>query len=75
MNAFEEHTYITITLGIVARFPSRFVKRLNETPWIPIEDGDLKLPGSVSFAELGWAGDDFLLSQIEFMQPRFPFSH
>ena len=53
-------------------FPSQFVKRLNETPWIPIGDGDLKLPGSVSFGELGWAGDDFLLSQIEFMQPRSP---
>ena len=53
-------------------FPSQFVKRLNETPWIPNEDGDLKLPGSVSFGELGWAGDDFLLLQIEFMQPRSP---
>ena len=53
-------------------FPSEFVKRLNETPWIPNEDGDLKLPGSVSFGELGWAGDDFLLSQIEFLQPHSP---
>ena len=53
-------------------FPSQFVKRLNETPWISNEDGNLKLPGSVSFTELGWTGDDFLLSQIEFMQPRTP---
>ena len=53
-------------------FPSQFAKRLNEMPWIPDVDGNLKLPGSVLFAELGWAGDDFLLSQIEFMQPRSP---
>ncbi len=51
------------------RFPSQFVKRLNETPWIPDEDSNLRLPGSVSFTNLGWEADDFLLSQIEFMQP------
>ena len=49
-------------------FPSQFVKRLNETPWIPDEDSNLRLPGSVSFAALDWEEDDFLLSQIEFMQ-------
>ena len=49
-------------------FPSQFVKRLNETPWIPDEDSNLRLPGSVSFAALDWEADDFLLSQIEFMQ-------
>ena len=51
-------------------FSSQFVRRLNEAPWIPTEDGDLRLPGSVSFPALGWEADDFLLSQIEFMQPR-----
>ena len=51
-------------------FPSQFVKRLNKTPWIPNEDSNLELPGSVSFAALGWEADDFLLSRIEFMQPR-----
>ena len=50
-------------------FPSRFIKRLNETPWIPDEEGNLQLPGSVSFADLGWEADDFLLAQIEFPQP------
>ena len=53
-------------------FPSRFVKRLNLAPWIPNEDGNLRLPGSVSFADLGWEADEYLLSQIEFMQPRSP---
>ena len=51
-------------------FPSQFVKRLNETPWIPDEDSNLRLPEAVSFAALGWEADGFLLSQIEFMQPR-----
>ncbi len=53
-------------------FPSQFVKRLNESPWIPNEDSNLSLPRSVSFTELGWEADDFLLSQIEFMPPRSP---
>ena len=35
-------------------FSSQFVRRLNEAPWIPTEDGDLRLPGSVSF--LPWVG-------------------
>lgn len=53
-------------------FPSQFVKRLNESPWIPNEDSNLSLPRSVSFTDLGWEADDFLLSQIEFMPPRSP---
>lgn len=53
-------------------FPSLFAKQLNETPWIPNDEGSLKLPGSVLFAELGWQGNDFLLSQIEFKPPRSP---
>ena len=53
-------------------FPSQFVKRLNETFWIPSEDSNLSLPRSVPFTDLGWEADDFLLSQIEFMPPRSP---
>ena len=54
------------------KFPSQFVKRLNESPWIPNEDSNLSLPRSVSFIDLGWEADNFLLSQIEFMPPRSP---
>lgn len=53
-------------------FPSRFVKRLNGAPWIPHEDGSLRLPESVEFADLDWEADEYLLSQIEFMQPHSP---
>ncbi len=53
-------------------FPSRFVKRLNEAAWIPNEDGSLRSPESVEFADLGWEADEYLLSQIEFMQPQSP---
>ena len=53
-------------------FPSRFVKRLNEAHWIPSQDGSLRSPESVEFADLGWEADEYLLSQIEFMQPLSP---
>ena len=56
----------------IRAFPSRFVKRLNEAPWIPNEDGSLRSPESVKFADLGWGADEYLLSQIEFMQPHSP---
>ena len=56
----------------IRAFPSRFVKRLNEAHWIPNEEGSLSAPESVAFADLGWEADEYLLSQIEFMQPRSP---
>ena len=56
----------------IRSFPSRFVKRLNEAPWIPNEDGSLRSPESIEFADLGWEADEYLLTHIEFMQPLSP---
>ena len=48
------------------RFDAAFVKLLKETPWIPADNGSLRLPSEVDFEELGWLADEFLLSKIKF---------
>ena len=48
------------------RFDAAFVKLLKETPWIPADNGSLRLPSEVDFEELGWQADEFLQSKIKF---------
>lgn len=48
---------------------SAFVRTLNETPWIPDEDGNLHCPHSVLFEDLDWEPDPFLESKIDFKSP------
>ena len=52
-----------------AHFDAAFVRRLNETPWIPDGNGKLQRPESVLFESLGWTPDPFLLSKIHFRPP------
>ena len=48
------------------RFDAAFVTLLNESPWIPTDDGSLRSPSDVEFDELGWPVDEFLQSKIKF---------
>jgi len=52
-----------------ATFPSAFVRRLNEVPWVPDEKGNLHPPRLVTFDSLGWKPSPFLLTKIEFKPP------
>ena len=54
------------------RFTASFIEQLNETPWVPDEDGNLQRPCSVLFDNLGWQVDRDLLSHICFKQPTPP---
>ena len=47
-------------------FDSTFVKQLNDTAWIPGQDGGLHRPNVVLFKSLGWRDDPFLLSKVRF---------
>ena len=47
-------------------FDAAFVRRLNETAWIPDYNGELQHPALVSFDSLGWTHHPFLLSKIQF---------
>jgi len=49
-----------------ASFPSAFVRRLNEAPWVPDANGTLNPPRLVTFDSLGWKPNPFLLSKIQF---------
>ncbi len=53
-------------------FDANFVRKLNESEWIPNIDGDLERPESVIFDNLGWQNNDFLQSKIRFKQPIMP---
>ncbi len=46
-----------------------FVRKLNETAWVPDANGDLQRPGLVIFDALGWKSNPFLLSKICFKPP------
>ena len=48
-------------------FPSEFVELLNNTAWVPCQDGTVKHPRSVIFGELGWPENKLLLDVIQFM--------
>lgn len=50
-------------------YDSAFIRRLNETAWIPTADGVLRCPDSVLFESLGWRDDPFILSTIHFKPP------
>ena len=52
-----------------AHFDAVFVRRLNETPWIPDGNGKLQRPELVHFESLGWTPDPFLLSRVHFKPP------
>ncbi|MYC66875.1 MAG: DUF3883 domain-containing protein [Acidobacteriia bacterium] len=46
-----------------------FVRKLNETAWVPDANGDLQYPSLVTFEALGWKSNPFLLSKICFKPP------
>ena len=50
-------------------FDAAFVRLLNETEWLPDEDGNLGQPGTVLFNSLDWKPAPFLLSKIRFKPP------
>ena len=52
-----------------AEFPSAFVRRLNETAWVPDASGELHPPRLVTFDSLGWKSNPFLLTKIQFKPP------
>ena len=52
-----------------AEFPSAFVRRLNETAWVPDASGELHPPRLVTFDSLGWKPNPFLLTKIQFKPP------
>ena len=50
-------------------FDAAFVRRLNETAWIPDGKGELQHPALALFELLGWTPHPFLLSKIQFKPP------
>jgi hypothetical protein len=52
-----------------ARFDAAFIRKLNQTAWVPDADGDLVSPRLVMFDSLGWKTNPFLLSKIAFKPP------
>ena len=50
-------------------FDAEFVRRLNETAWMPDGKGELQHPVLVLFESLGWTPHPFLLSKIQFKPP------
>lgn len=50
-------------------FPAAFLRRLNNTAWVPDASGDLVLPTLVTFESLGWRANPFLQSKIAFKPP------
>ena len=50
-------------------FPAAFVRRLNDTPWVPSADTVLRRPEFVLFDSLGWKKHPFLESTIHFKPP------
>lgn len=52
-----------------ATFDATFVRSLNQTAWIPGDDGSLQWPGAVAFESTGWRTNPFLLSKIRFKPP------
>ncbi len=54
---------------IFHQFDAHFVEQLNETPWVPNAEGELKLPSETVFSDLNWSKNDFLQSKIKFKVP------
>jgi len=52
-----------------ATFDAAFVRRLNESAWIPDQNGELQMPELILFEALDWHADPFLLSKIHFKPP------
>jgi hypothetical protein len=52
-----------------AAFDALFIRRLNETAWVPDINGDLYPPTSILFDSLNWPADPFVLSKIQFKKP------
>lgn len=52
-----------------AIFDAAFVRRLNETEWVPDQNGDLQKPHLILFDSLGWPENPFLQSKILFKPP------
>jgi hypothetical protein len=52
-----------------ASFDSLFLRRLNNTAWIPDSDGELQPPSFFLFESLGWRPNPFLQSKILFKKP------
>lgn len=52
-----------------APFDAAFVRRLNETAWIPDQNGDLRRPQVILFDSLDWQANPFLLTKIRFKPP------
>lgn len=50
-------------------FDSSFVRKLNESAWIPDQDDGLRHPDLVLFESLDWRDDPFLRSKIRFKPP------
>ncbi len=50
-------------------FDSAFVRQLNDSAWIPDQEGGLRRPDMVLFDSLDWRDDPFLLSKISFKRP------
>ena len=51
------------------QFDAAFVRRLNNTCWVPDADGELQHPKFVLFDSLGWSKHPFLQSKICFKPP------
>ena len=49
-----------------ALFPANFLKKLNQTAWVPDKDGVLQCPHDVFFEDTGWEEDHSLFSKIDF---------
>ena len=50
-------------------FDSAFVRRLNESEWIPDAEGHLQRPEIIPFESLGWPSNSFLQERILFKSP------
>jgi hypothetical protein len=50
-------------------FDAAFVRKLNETAWVPDDTGNLQRPELVLFDSLGWDAHAFLQSKIRFKPP------
>ena len=52
-----------------ALIDAAFLRMLDKRRWVPDSLGNLRLPGSVAFEELGWESNAFLQSKILFEPP------
>ena len=50
----------------IATFNAAFVRLLNETAWVPDEEGTMRRPNAMVFENTGWEANPFLLTKIHF---------